>query len=233
MRYEPPITSDEPTSVSTQNLLCVVLAILIVSMVWYATHREPEPKPYVAVAPPTPTPKPLPPRHLAPEGTFFLISYLSVPTPHGVVGFEPGTEVTLVAVHENNGSLLVTDGKYQVEARPSQLTNDLDIAALARRQDERSQQTVVAYLNNERDTFEKMQQKVNQEHSANVDKINAAIVEDSTVGRRQGLLNEESQPASSYDRYLLRNGGYSYSSGSPYSYFYHRQSPYYYPSTYY
>ena len=222
--------TDETAAADSQNILWVVLAILIVSMVWYATHREPE-KQIVYVPAATPTPKPLPPRHLAPEGVFYVLSYLSVPTPKGIIGFEPGCEVSLVAVHNETGSLLVTDGKYQVEARPSQLTNDMDIAALARNQDARSQQIVSAYLNNERDTFQKTQQKIDQEHSANVDKINASIVENSAVGRKQGPLNEESQPASSYDRYLLRHGyspGYSY--GSLYSYLYRRQYPYY--STY-
>ena len=212
-------TPDDTAAINSQNILWVVLAILIVSMVWYATHREAEQK-IVYMPAATPTPKPLPPRHLAPEGTFYLLSYLSANTPRGVAGFEPGSEVTLVAVHEDTGSLLVTDGKYQVEAKPTQLTNDMDIAALARNQDEYSQRTVSNFLTNEREAFQRVQQKINQEHSSNVDKINAALVENSVIGRRQGPLNEEPQPASSYDRYLLRNG-------SPYSYFYHRQYPYY------
>lgn len=197
-----------------------MLAILIVAMIWYATHREPEQKIVYLPAAATPTPRPLPPRHLAPEGTFYLLSYLSANTPRGVVGFEPGCEVTLVTVHEDTGSLLVTDGKYQVEAKPTQLTNDMDIAALARNQDEYSQRTVSSFLSNERDAFQKIQQRINQEHSADVDKINAAMIQNSAIGQRRNPLNEESQPASSYDRYLLR-------SGSPYYYLYHRQYPYY------
>ena len=150
------------------TVFSILLVVALVALVWYATHREPA--------------RPTPPRHLAPEGTFFLLTYLSVPTPKGIIGFEPGREVILVEVHEKNGSLLVTDGQYKVEAKPAQLTNDLDSATLARNQDERSQQMVTAYLTSERDKFLKAQQQVDAEHSSRMDKCNEQMTRSSAIG---------------------------------------------------
>jgi hypothetical protein len=64
---------------------------------------------------------------LAPEGTFFLLQRASLPIDSGVIGFAPGTKVTLV--EEANSVSTVTDGDYQFKVPSSQLTNDLDVAA--------------------------------------------------------------------------------------------------------
>ena len=64
---------------------------------------------------------------LAPEGTFFLLERASLPIESGVIGFAPGTKVTLVG--QGASASTVTDGQYQFEVQSSQLTNDLDIAA--------------------------------------------------------------------------------------------------------
>ncbi len=79
------------------------------------------------VAKPTPARSVVAERRLAPEGTYFLLQRASLTTNSGVVGFAPGTKVTLL--EQGNSASKVTDGQYQFEVQPSQLTNDLDIAA--------------------------------------------------------------------------------------------------------
>jgi hypothetical protein len=105
------------------------------------THRTPtQPKPVAARSTPakrTPAQrsgtKPTPPRavarepRLAPEGTFFLLQRASLPIDSGVIGFAPGTKVTLVEQADSVST--VTDGEYQFKVPSSQLTNDLDLAA--------------------------------------------------------------------------------------------------------
>jgi hypothetical protein len=58
-------------------------------------------------------------QRLAPEGTFFLLQRASLPIDSGVIGFAPGTKVTLVEQADSVST--VTDGEYQ--------TNNLDLAA--------------------------------------------------------------------------------------------------------
>src|SRR5256886_11754086 len=64
---------------------------------------------------------------LAPEGTYFLLQRTSLKIDSGVVGFAPGTKVTML--DQGNSASTVTDGQYQFAVPLSQLTNDLDIAA--------------------------------------------------------------------------------------------------------
>jgi hypothetical protein len=68
-----------------------------------------------------------PQRRLAPEGAYFLLERASLRIDSGVIGFAPGTKVTLL--EQGNSASKFTDGQYQFEVPPSQLTNDLDIAA--------------------------------------------------------------------------------------------------------
>lgn len=131
----------------------VMLATVAVGMSWYAfqeferrqDEREARLQQLAEAAQHPPRPggealrMPAEIHRLAPRGTFFVVEYVSVRTPTGVAGFEPGREVHFVKADEEKQLLTVSDGKYQVEVGPMQLTNDLDIAALARRQDEASQ----------------------------------------------------------------------------------------------
>jgi len=79
------------------------------------------------IAKPTPARPLTPERRLAPEGTYFLVERASLTTDSGVIGFAPGTKVTLL--DQGDSASTVTDGQYQFTVPPSQLTNDLDIAA--------------------------------------------------------------------------------------------------------
>jgi hypothetical protein len=77
--------------------------------------RPTSPRPVVAKQP-----------RLAPEGTYFLLQRTSLKLDTGVVGFAPGTKVTLV--DKDDSMSTVSDGQYQFTVPSFQLTNDLDIA---------------------------------------------------------------------------------------------------------
>ena len=66
-------------------------------------------------------------KRIAPEGTFFLVQRASITTDSAVVGFAPGTKVSLVK--QDGPTSTVTTGEYNFDIPSSQLTNDLDIAA--------------------------------------------------------------------------------------------------------
>jgi hypothetical protein len=106
---------------------------------------------------------------LAPEGTFFLLQRASLPIDSGVIGFAPGTKVTLV--EQTDSVSTVTDGEYQFKVPSSQLTNDLDLAEsvakadyttqaqiaemTAKRAQELSQQQRNAFIASEKEKAEK------------------------------------------------------------------------------
>jgi len=95
-----------------------------------AAAHPPSPPKQLAQQPaaqPTPARPATPQRRLAPEGTYFLLERASLRIDSGVIGFAPGTKVTLL--EQGDSANTVTDGQYQFTVPPSQLTNDLDIAA--------------------------------------------------------------------------------------------------------
>ena len=166
-------------------------------------------QPVVYVPAPTPVPKPVPtprPRRLAPDGTFFVTQYVSVRTPKGVAGFEPGRQVKFVGVDEAKELLIVTDGEYQAELGPMQLTNDIDIAVLAQRQDQASQQQLMALLEKDRQADEKLR----EQQGINYSKEMARIHTSASVGGHT-VLDQKSEPASAADWAALRRG-------TPYTY---------------
>ena len=83
-------------------------------------------------------PKPVPARHLAPEGTYYLLQYVSITTPSGIVGLPPGVKIT--ARTRRDTSLEVSDADDHVFlVTEPQITNDLDLAAAAARRDAAAQ----------------------------------------------------------------------------------------------
>ena len=92
-------------------------------------HPSPPPKQLAQqpAARPTPVRPVTPQRHLAPEGTYFLLERASLRIDSGVIGFAPGTKVALL--DQGDSASTVTDGRYRFTVPSSQLTNDLDIAA--------------------------------------------------------------------------------------------------------
>jgi len=150
-----------------KNVLLAILAIALFGYLgwhWFAPTPKPPPpvaRPQVQRTPPKPataarpTPakvqvaKPTPARsvatrqpRLAPEGTYFLLQRVSLKIDSGVVGFAPGTKVTLV---ERGVPLsVVSDGQYQFSVAPSLLTNDLDIADGVAKSDYAAQAQIAA-----------------------------------------------------------------------------------------
>jgi hypothetical protein len=96
---------------------------------------------------------------LAPEGTYFLLQRASLRIDSGVIGFAPGTRVTMI--EQNDSVSTVTDGHYQFTVPSSQLTNDLDIAENIAKSDYTVQsriaeaigQSVREYEQQQRDAF--------------------------------------------------------------------------------
>jgi hypothetical protein len=124
-------------------ILGLVSIVIIGYLVWHwfaptavapapvqrSAHPPPPPKPLAQqpAAKPTPARPVTPQRRLAPEGTYFLLERASLRIESGVIGFAPGTKVTLV--DQGDSASTVTDGQYQFTVPSSQLTNDLDLAA--------------------------------------------------------------------------------------------------------
>jgi hypothetical protein len=79
---------------------------------------------------------------LAPEGAYFLLRRVSLKIDSGVVGFAPGTKVTMV----KQGAQLstVSDGQYEFGVPSSQLTNDLNIAEDVAKSDYAAQAQIAA-----------------------------------------------------------------------------------------
>jgi hypothetical protein len=100
-----------------------------------AAHPAPPPKQLAQqpAARPTPARPVTPQRHLAPEGTYFLLERASLRIDSGVIGFAPGTKVALL--DQGDSASTVTDGRYRFTVPSSQLTNDFDIAASVARSD--------------------------------------------------------------------------------------------------
>jgi hypothetical protein len=110
---------------------------------------------------------------LAPEGTYFLLQRTSLKIDSGIVGFVPGTKVTMI--DQRDLMTTVSDGQYQFTVPSSQLTNDLDIAESAAKSDYAAQtqiaesigKSVREYKQQQRDALaasekEKAQKKTGQ-----------------------------------------------------------------------
>jgi hypothetical protein len=92
----------------------------------------------VAARPPTPR------QRLAAEGTYFFLKRASLKTESSIIGFAPGTKVTMI---EQRGSTsIVSDGEHQFETASSQLTNDLDIAARVAKADFEAQRKIGEFI---------------------------------------------------------------------------------------
>jgi len=150
-----------------KNVLLAILAIAILGYLgwhWFAPAPKPPPpvaRPQAQRTPPKPataarpTPakvqvaKPTPARsvatrqpRLAPEGTYFLLRRVSLNIDSGVVGFAPGTKVTMI--QQGDPLSTVTDGQYQFGVVSSQLTNDLNIAEDVAKSDYANQAQIAA-----------------------------------------------------------------------------------------
>src|SRR5262245_43886927 len=147
-----------PTTPREIVTLVIVFVLLCGGLVWMAgqfpkSHRSQiqESAPTAAATavqqPPTAatTPAAAPQQlHLAPTGVLYPIEYVSSTTKDGVIGFLPGRPLRVV--EDKGETIVVSDGKKKGEVSAGELTNDLDIAALAAQQDAEGQQLLVDYL---------------------------------------------------------------------------------------
>ena len=134
----------------------------------------------VAVRPPAPR------QRLAPEGTYFFVERASLKTDSSIIGFAPGTKVTMI---EQRGSTsIVSDGEHQFETASSQLTNDLDIATRAAKADFEAQRKIGDFI-----------VKTVQEH----DKQQAEEI--ATFDKQQGELDRKLRSATQHTRAKSRN----------------------------
>jgi hypothetical protein len=92
----------------------------------------------VAAHPPTPR------QRLAPEGTYFFLKRASLKTESSIIGFAPGTKVTMI--EQRGPTSIVSDGEHQFETASSQLTNDFDIAARAAKADFEAQRKIGEFI---------------------------------------------------------------------------------------
>lgn len=117
-----------------------------------ARKRVPQAPPARAVAaPPIPRQK-----RLAPEGTLFLLQRASITTDSAIVGFAPGTKVSLVK--QDGPTSTVTTGEYNFDLPSSQLTNDLDIAAGVAKSDFDAQRRIAELIAKSVQEHQKQQQ---------------------------------------------------------------------------
>ena len=159
-------------------------------------------------------------RHLAPHGTFYLLDYVPVTTDTGVDGLVPGQEVHVVSADRSKHTLLVTDGKVQAEMEPSKLTNDIDIAAMVRRQDQSNQARVAAYVQAEQAAFAKHEREEAETEAKNDE--NRRLEAQQAADARMAAQSAQNAPQP-VDASLGNGAGYydagGYGYGSPYSYF--------------
>lgn len=159
-------------------------------------------------------------RHLAPRGTFYLLSYVSVKTDKGVDGFPPGTEVKFVEANREKQSLVVTNGRAEVEVPASKLTNDLDVAAMVRNNDQTNQAKVTAYAQAEQEAYNKFQRQAAEATAKDLDEKRKEQAEQVQAVQQAQAAQRDTPAAevsSSYGAGYYNSGGYGY--GSPYSYF--------------
>src|SRR5436190_5122656 len=120
-----------------------------------AVQTPPSPKPVQASAPrpkPVQAPpsnsvaarSPTPRQRLAPEGTYFFLKRASLKTESSIIGFAPGTKVTMI--EQRGPTSIVSDGEHQFEIASSQLTNDLDIAARVAKADFEAQRKIGEFI---------------------------------------------------------------------------------------
>ena len=74
-----------------------------------------------------PLPDSSPGKHLAKPGVFYVLQRAKVEHATGIAAVVPGEEVRLM-MRKENGTMKVSNGKYEFEMKEAQLTNDLDMA---------------------------------------------------------------------------------------------------------
>ena len=163
---------------NTKVLLGILAAVIVGYLAWRwfaaappqlaVTHTPPPP---AASTRPTPAKgpaaqqratRPTPARpvvakrqRLAPEGTYFLLQRISLKIDSGVIGFAPGTKVTMIEQHDSMST--VSDGQYQFTVPSSQLTNDLDVSESTAKSDYAAQKRIAESIGKSVQEYQKQQ----------------------------------------------------------------------------
>jgi hypothetical protein len=101
---------------------------------------------------------------LAPPGVYFTLTYISVRNPYGITGVEPGTRV--VCIKDEGPVLLVREDNLEFEAKRQYLTNNLDVADLAVRNDAQAQQAVASYIAQQQQAIDQREDRRKMQASA-------------------------------------------------------------------
>jgi hypothetical protein len=125
-------------------------------------------------------------QRLAPEGTYFFLERASLKTESSIIGFAPGTKVTMI--EQRGPTSIVSDGEHQFETASSQLTNDLDIAARVAKADFEAQRKIGEFV-----------AKTVREH----DKQQAEEI--ATFDKQQAELDRKLRSATQHTRAKSRN----------------------------
>lgn len=83
-------------------------------------------------------PQSQPTPRIPPEGTVFNLKAITVNLPDGVAGIEAGTELRVTGTN-GDGTLHIQSGELSADVSPSLLTNDLDVVAAVRAENQRKQ----------------------------------------------------------------------------------------------
>ena len=116
-----------------------------------------------------------PPKHLAPEGTFFLTERVAKQVDYGIYSVAPGSKVQRVS--QDGAVMKVTDGHETFELTPAQLTNDLDLASALAATENEDQKNIDSVVEAER--------RDGEEKKRNEDLVNARKMEEYQKKRKE------------------------------------------------
>ena len=166
-------------------------------------------------------------RHLAPRGTFYLLSYVSVKTDKGVEGFTPGQEVKFVSADREKQTLVVGNGRAEIEVPVGKLTNDLDMAEMAKNNDEANQAKLATYAQQQLAAYRKYERETAEATAKDLEERKKQQAEQVQQIQQAQSAQQDSSAAQVYSSNngggYYNDGGYGY--GSPYSYFVNNGAP--------
>jgi len=163
-----------------------------VNVVENATAPTVQQQPSSSSSPASAPPEPIAPANhrLAPEGTLYLIKYYGVKKVSGVIGVLPGTRLKLVKdLGETMKVKTADEYRIEFEVDSDKLTNDIDLAEWAKRNDEQSQKSLNDYMKQARDNYVADQQKFNPLYAQQAEDAENREKERSTVGGRSTKLD--------------------------------------------
>lgn len=128
-------------------------------------------------------------RRYAAEGVFYLRTYASAATEHGIVGIPAGECVHRVNAQAPRGLVKVTDGKYIFEVAPGDLTDDLDLAESIGARDGETQRLLSERAASEQAEAQRLRSHYDEARADGAAALNARISSASIVGAGLTPLN--------------------------------------------